>query len=448
MPDIWGSLAPSSPEEQAAVEAAAQAAALRQRRGIAARPNPPLLQALSEIPQRMYGAGAGFANAASQAANEQFPMQSAPFALGKPMDVSTDYDPRREAASLGAETAMNVIGAPGVMGGVPADALGSAAKGIRAYHGSPHDFDRFDLNKIGTGEGAQSYGHGLYFAENPKVATDYKNKLAAGKGWAAGWLQDAKGDPELAKQLYIKSLRGSSFGPKPETLDAIDRAAKIPHGRMYEVNINAHPDEFLNWDKPLRDQPIVDQIRSIVPRDVLYPFDKNIESGISGANAYHNYIPSQRFAVRPDISSPWEASNAATYEDALKSVGGDKSRLQTVLTPSKENASAMLNKAGVPGIKYLDQGSRHPGFSSLTPQQLDARIEVLQKDIASGGGDQARMKDKLTNLQRERDTYRNQTSNYVVFNDKLIDILRKYMVPGAIGAGGFGSLAPKQDNQP
>ena len=38
---------------------------------------------------------------------------------------------------------------------------------IRAYHGSPHDFERFDTSKIGTGEGAQSYGHGLYFAENP-----------------------------------------------------------------------------------------------------------------------------------------------------------------------------------------------------------------------------------------------------------------------------------------
>ena len=41
---------------------------------------------------------------------------------------------------------------------------------IRAYHGSPYDFERFDLSKIGTGEGAQAYGHGLYFAENPAVA--------------------------------------------------------------------------------------------------------------------------------------------------------------------------------------------------------------------------------------------------------------------------------------
>ena len=43
-------------------------------------------------------------------------------------------------------------------------------KGIRAYHSSPHDFDKFDLARIGTGEGAQVYGHGLYFAESPAVS--------------------------------------------------------------------------------------------------------------------------------------------------------------------------------------------------------------------------------------------------------------------------------------
>ena len=41
---------------------------------------------------------------------------------------------------------------------------------IEAYHGSPYEFDAFDMGKIGTGEGAQSYGHGLYFAEAPEVA--------------------------------------------------------------------------------------------------------------------------------------------------------------------------------------------------------------------------------------------------------------------------------------
>ena len=54
----------------------------------------------------------------------------------------------------------------------------ASGMGIRAYHGSPHDFDKFDLSKIGTGEGAQAYGHGLYFAENEGVAKGYRDALA------------------------------------------------------------------------------------------------------------------------------------------------------------------------------------------------------------------------------------------------------------------------------
>src|SRR5215469_8900609 len=38
---------------------------------------------------------------------------------------------------------------------------------IHAFHGSPYDFEKFSSANIGTGEGAQAYGHGLYFAENP-----------------------------------------------------------------------------------------------------------------------------------------------------------------------------------------------------------------------------------------------------------------------------------------
>jgi len=33
----------------------------------------------------------------------------------------------------------------------------------KAYHGSPHNFERFSTSAIGTGEGAQSFGWGLYF---------------------------------------------------------------------------------------------------------------------------------------------------------------------------------------------------------------------------------------------------------------------------------------------
>ena len=54
-------------------------------------------------------------------------------------------------------------------------AAGQAAgqRGAIVWHGSPHKFDRFDSSKIGTGEGAQAYGHGLYLAEGLNTAKSY-----------------------------------------------------------------------------------------------------------------------------------------------------------------------------------------------------------------------------------------------------------------------------------
>ena len=46
-----------------------------------------------------------------------------------------------------------------------------------AWHGSPHDFDGFDLGAIGTGEGAQVHGWGLYFAQDRNVSQGYKDRL-------------------------------------------------------------------------------------------------------------------------------------------------------------------------------------------------------------------------------------------------------------------------------
>lgn len=46
-----------------------------------------------------------------------------------------------------------------------------------AYHGTPHRFDNFSLEHIGSGEGAQAHGWGLYFAENKDVSEDYRKKL-------------------------------------------------------------------------------------------------------------------------------------------------------------------------------------------------------------------------------------------------------------------------------
>ena len=63
-----------------------------------------------------------------------------------------------------------------------------------AYHGSPHLFDKFTLDHIGTGEGAQAHGWGLYFALDRTTAEGYRSKLAAI-------------DPEKAEAEYKVALQ-------------------------------------------------------------------------------------------------------------------------------------------------------------------------------------------------------------------------------------------------
>lgn len=51
-----------------------------------------------------------------------------------------------------------------------------------AWHGSPHDFNEFDLGAIGSGEGNQAHGWGLYFAKDKKVSKLYKEVLSKAQG--------------------------------------------------------------------------------------------------------------------------------------------------------------------------------------------------------------------------------------------------------------------------
>ena len=62
------------------------------------------------------------------------------------------------------------------------DTQGNPVYHQSAWHGSPHDFDEFDLGAIGTGEGNQAHGWGLYFAKDKKVSKLYKEVLSKAQG--------------------------------------------------------------------------------------------------------------------------------------------------------------------------------------------------------------------------------------------------------------------------
>ena len=241
--------------------------------------------------------------------------------------------------------------------------------GITAYHGSPHDFNEFDTSKIGTGEGAQAYGHGLYFAEHEPVAKGYRDQLSEGsthvmfpEGDKDEWGNPMRFHPEeltghesaAAKAvLNREGNKGQLEWLKKSPIERDDAAKamrlirsgkieKAPAGHMYEVHINAHPHHMLDWDKPLSEQ-------SEHVQGALKGYLKNLGHK-TGGDFYQGLVP--QFEHKP------------------------------------EQASAWFKSKGIKGIKYLDAGSR---------------------------GDKAEP-----------------THNYVVFDHNDVHIKRKYAQGGAV----------------
>jgi GNAT superfamily N-acetyltransferase len=263
---------------------------------------------------------------------------------------------------------------------------------IRAYHGSPHSFDQFSLDKIGTGEGAQAYGHGLYFAENEGVARSYRDQLSS-------WTADGK---RLGKQL---SMDLGAFGGDLDALmasrveqlanwtaqdpnhfitrdlqrdvaelEALKAKSLGSSGSMYEVGINAHPDTFLDWDAPLSRQP------------------SQIDAALAEMGTNRQELAEILFD-NGTIDEP-RLTGERIYEKLAD------------FTSGPDAVSDVMARNGINGIRYLDGNSRGVGEGS---------------------------------------------SNYVVFNDELVKILRKYGISGLGLTGGAalggGLLGSPQDQQ-
>jgi hypothetical protein len=269
--------------------------------------------------------------------------------------------------------------------------IGALPDAITTYHGSPHDFDEFDMSKIGTGEGAQAYGRGLYFAENENVAKEYRDNISSqALDGAKAVLQRVGGDVDAAIADRVNAL--SRFEERYsqgdiddglyqfmknlgrgqiEQLKQYKNKGDFTKGHMYEVNIDATADDFLDWDKPLSEQPesFIDIVKNadltILPeggrlRRTIEAWRKNEGDWV------------------PEISANIPEPTVKQIYSALTDFGTN---------PSKNaNFSNELKNSGFKGVKYLDQFSR-----------------------SAGAG----------------------TRNYVVFDDKLVSIVRKYGIAGA-----------------
>jgi hypothetical protein len=328
------------------------------------------------------------------------------------------------------------------------------------YHGSPHIFDKFTLDKIGTGEGAQAYGWGLYFAGNKAVAKYYRealsNKEIAYKGVSVHAIRN------LAVRSAVESVRHYIKTEGLEPAAAIKKAAdlattdrlreniealkagdiKVNDGRLYHVEI---PDDgaYLNWDKPLSEQspevrkaleklgikpaklPTIRDplLRNIVKRAMAADEGKVSEIALTVNNDAMLYKLAQQAAgakrlEQRDMSpGEWVEEQAAEFiaaakaaqentgeqiyrrlsGDALteremlqkmlrdKEASGDtrpfadiRARLGVLENPDRA-ASLALRDAGIPGIQYLDAGSRSQGEGHHNYVLFDDALIAIQQ---------------------------------------------------------------------
>ena len=249
-----------------------------------------------------------------------------------------------------------------------------------AYHGSPHKFKKFDASKIGTGEGAQAFGHGLYFAESPDVAKTY---IASGsrpafdvEGAASnlGLELNRDAQTELRRQAktnydsltaakWLQSANKSTRQMPVESLAKVIeqyRDATKPTPSFYKVDI---PDEkiaqMLDWDKPLSQQSDVVK-RAILGREIVDPkllYKKADEYLEKGDATSADFVKRQAFALENDLKRTGEGWYQTLASQKMPSTGDVKSNMQK----GSAAAAQALRDAGVPGIRYLDQGSRAAG---------------------------------------------------------------------------------------
>ena len=240
----------------------------------------------------------------------------------------------------------------------------------RAFHGTPHrGIDKFSTEKIGSGEGAQAYGWGLYFASKKEIAEHYRKGLSYRE--IVRQFRDALPDDadldealeaaqngELSKPMadVVKALAADDwlgfdypaqaitaafknmddYDPSPALVEAV----RDYGGQLYEVDI---PDdsEMLLWDKPIADQPAKVRV-------AMEKFRQQVQSPVAEAGLAQ--MKPEDAAKHQGNANNWPGK--VWYLRYARALGGEQA------------ASESLAGLGIKGIKYLDGGSRAAGDGS------------------------------------------------------------------------------------
>jgi hypothetical protein len=221
---------------------------------------------------------------------------------------------------------------------------------VRAWHGSPHDIPlgrSFDASKIGTGEGAQAYGHGFYVAENRGVAKDYQKKLTETGGPTGAAAYIIRMHRENALPYAETQASAPNLTPEAkkfaDDVVSIIKSGNINKGNTYSLELThpnpakeaatpLSPQDFLHWDLPLSQQQHVVK--------ALGKLGIPVNADMTGGEL-----------IKGGLLKGLSDSNGVVIrgEDALRS-------------------------KGIPGIRYLDGGSRGAGQGTYNYVLFDPKL--------------------------------------------------------------------------
>jgi hypothetical protein len=255
--------------------------------------------------------------------------------------------------------------------------------------GEPSDLGFFDINRIGEGEGAQAYGHGLYLSEAKGVGEGYRKQLTSAGDAKVGdkpllslheelsakadRLPPERAAPEYEKMAFLEDLElTDSF---EEALSRIDDTATeawarseiqpnfTPAGHLYNVDLNVTPDELLDWDAPLSGQS--EKVK------------RAIADLVEERSRYGGNVVDADWVTR---SFDPETSTGGGFMQMLN----DKYR-RDFPTDYQAKAAEEMASRGIPGIRYLDAGSRAAGEGTRNYVIFDDALIDIKQRMNRGG---------------------------------------------------------------
>ena len=274
-----------------------------------------------------------------------------------------------------------------------------------AWHGSPHDFDEFDLGAIGSGEGNQAHGWGLYFAKKKSVSKNYQKVLSKRLGTTS---------PKLFKVEIPdeKTMLDEDKYFKEQNKDVVNKIVTAVNG----LDIDKRK-ALLSYYKEHPSYPVNKEYEKLLGKiqEIKHEKEYITDALLNNANKIKEKIARETAAEYGYNFDELKADN--TFEMAKKLLGEIDKKL-SALKKEKEVEGA---KEKIKEDKILESIG-----DTFTKTPYTGRDVYVALSTALGGDKEA--SEFLNSTGVKGITYDGYTDGrcYVVFDDKAIKVIEKY----------------------